>query len=80
MASKRQLSGNIRQAHRSQPDLGQKKAELAKASKEELRHMEGRSAAKSAQQRKAKEADLGQKEASATQHHAGIFLRKSDNF
>ena len=62
MASKRQSSGNIRQAHRSQPDLGQKKAELAKASKEELRHMEGRTAAKSAQQ-KAKEADLGQKEA-----------------
>jgi CBS domain-containing protein len=55
MASKRQSSGNIRQAH-------QKKAELAKASKEELRHMEGRTAAKSAQQ-KAKEADLGQKEA-----------------
>ena len=62
MASKRQLSGNIRQAHRSHADLGQKKAELAKASKEELRHMEGRTAAKSAQQ-KAKEADLGQKEA-----------------
>jgi CBS domain-containing protein len=62
MASKRQSSGNIRQAHRSQADLGQKKAELAKASREELRHMEGRTAAKSAQQ-KAKEADLGQKEA-----------------
>ena len=62
MASKRQSSGNIRQVHRSQADLGQKKAELAKASREELRHMEGRTAAKSAQQ-KAKEADLGQKEA-----------------
>src|SRR4029079_2074741 len=62
MASKRQSSGNIRQAHRSQADLGQKKAELAKAIREELRHMEGRTAAKSAQQ-KAKEADLRQKEA-----------------
>ena len=60
MASKRQSSGNIRQAHRSQADLGQKKAELAKASKEELRHMEGRTAAKSAQQ-EAKEADLGKR-------------------
>ena len=59
MASKRQSSGNM--AHRSQADLGQKKAELAKASREELRHMEGRTAAKSAQE-KAKEADLGQKD------------------
>jgi CBS domain-containing protein len=63
MASKRRPSGNIRQARRSQADLGQKNAKLEKTSREELRHMEGRSAAKSAQQRKAKEADLGQKEA-----------------
>jgi CBS domain-containing protein len=63
MASKRRPSSNVRQARRSQADLGQKNAKLEKTSREELRHMEGRSAAKSAQQRKAKEADLGQKEA-----------------
>src|SRR4026208_2454289 len=63
MASKRESSGNVRQAHRSQADLGQKKAKLAKASREELWHMEGRTAAEPTQQRKAKEADLGQMEA-----------------
>jgi CBS domain-containing protein len=60
MAGKRQPNENVRQARRS-AELGQKKAKLEKASKEELKHME-RSAAKSAP-RKAKEADLGQKEA-----------------
>ena len=60
MAGKRQPNENVRQARRS-AELGQKKAKLEKASKEELKHME-RGAAKSAP-RKAKEADLGQKEA-----------------
>src|SRR5262249_60815403 len=59
MAGKRQ-SKNVRRARRS-ADLGQKKAKLEKASKEELNHME-RGAAKFAP-REAKEADLGQKEA-----------------
>lgn len=61
MASKRHSKENVRKARRSQ-DLGEEKAKLEKASREELRHMEG-SSAKSAQQRKMKEADLGQKEA-----------------
>jgi len=60
MAGKRQSNENVRRARRS-ADLGQKKAKLEKASKEELKHME-RGAAKFAP-REAKEADLGQKEA-----------------
>jgi hypothetical protein len=60
MAGKRQSNENVRQPRRL-AELGQKKAKLEKAIKEELKHME-RSAAKSAP-RKAKEADLGQKEA-----------------
>jgi hypothetical protein len=44
MAGKRQSNENVRQARRS-ADLGQKKAKLEKASKEELKHME-RGAAK----------------------------------
>src|SRR5262249_31936983 len=60
MAGKRQSNENVRKARRSQAVLGQKKAGLEKASKEELRHMEGST---SAQRRKAKEADLGQKAA-----------------
>jgi hypothetical protein len=60
MAGKRQSNENVRQARRS-ADLGQKKAKLEKASKEDLKHME-RGAAKFAP-REAKEADLGQKEA-----------------
>jgi len=60
MAGKRQSNENVRRARRS-ADLGQKKAKLEKASKEDLKHME-RGAAKFAP-REAKEADLGQKEA-----------------
>lgn len=60
MAGKRQSNENVRQARRS-ADLGQKKAKLEKASKEDLKHME-RGAAKFAP-REAKEVDLGQKEA-----------------
>jgi CBS domain-containing protein len=60
MAGKRP-SSNVRKARRSAADLGQKKAKLEKASREELGHMEG--AAKSAHRRTAKQADLGQKEA-----------------
>jgi CBS domain-containing protein len=60
MAGKRQSNENVRQARWS-ADLGQKKAKLEKASKEDLKHME-RGAAKFAP-REAKEADLGQKEA-----------------
>ncbi len=55
MASKRRPSGNIRQAYRSQADLGQKKAELAKASKEELEHMGDAQAAAAARKQKQKE-------------------------
>jgi CBS domain-containing protein len=62
MAGKRQSNENVRKARRSDADLGQKKAKLEKASREELRHMKG-GAAKSAQRRTAREADLGQKEA-----------------
>jgi hypothetical protein len=63
MTGKRQSNDNVRQARRSKADLGQKEAELEKASEKELRHMEGGEAAKSAPQRKAKQADLRQKEA-----------------
>ena len=45
---------NIRQARRSEADLGQKEAGLEKASEEELRHMEGGDALVSARQQKAK--------------------------
>jgi CBS domain-containing protein len=41
---------NVRQARRSEADLGQKEAKLEKASEEELRHMEGGDAAESARQ------------------------------
>jgi hypothetical protein len=62
MTGKRQSNDNVRQARRSKADLGQKEAQVEKAS-EELRHMEGGDAVESARQRKAKEADLGQEEA-----------------
>ncbi len=63
MTGKRQSNDNVRQARRSDADLGQEKAEVERASKEELRHMEGGDPDESARQRKAKEADLGQVEA-----------------
>jgi hypothetical protein len=63
MTGKRQSNDNVRQARRSEADLGQKEAEVEKASEEQLRHMEGGDAVESARQRKAKEADLGQEEA-----------------
>jgi hypothetical protein len=49
MASKRQSSGNIRQAHRSQADLGQKEAELEKSGKEQMSHMENGGTPKTSQ-------------------------------
>jgi hypothetical protein len=61
MTGTRQSNDNVRQARRSKADLGQKEAEVEKASEEQLRHMEGGD--ESARQRKAKEADLGQEEA-----------------
>ena len=63
MTGKRQSNDNVRQARRSEADLGQKEAEVEKASEEQLRHMQGGDAVESARRRKAKEADLGQKEA-----------------
>jgi CBS domain-containing protein len=47
MTGKRQSNDNVRPGRRSEADLGQKKAKLEKASKEELRHMGGGDAAKS---------------------------------
>jgi CBS domain-containing protein len=61
MASKRQSNEYVRKARRLAADLGQEKAGLEKASKEELRRMDDERAAKSARRRK--EADLGQREA-----------------
>jgi CBS domain-containing protein len=61
MASKRHSKENVRKARRS-ADLGEEKAKLEKASREEVRKMQA-GAAERAQQRSAQEADLGQKEA-----------------
>ena len=48
MTGKRQSNDKVRQARRSEADLGQKEAKMEKASEEELRHMEGGDAARSA--------------------------------
>jgi CBS domain-containing protein len=48
MTGKRKSNDNVRQARRSEADLGQKAAKLEKASEEELRHMGGSDAAASA--------------------------------
>ena len=63
MTGKSQSNDNIQQARRSEADLGQKEAEVEKASEAQLRHMEGGDVVESARERKAKEADLGQEEA-----------------
>ena len=61
MTGKRQSNDKVRQARRSEADLGQKEAELEKtqaelenASETQLSHMEGGKAAKAARQQKAK--------------------------
>jgi CBS domain-containing protein len=48
MTGKRKSNDNVRQARRSEADLGQKEAKLEKASEEELRHMGDSDAAASA--------------------------------
>ena len=48
MTGKRQSNDKVRQARRSEADLGQKEAKMEKASEEELRHMEGGYATQSA--------------------------------
>jgi CBS domain-containing protein len=50
MTGKRKSNDNVRQARRSQADLGQEEAKLEKAGKEEMRHMGGGEAAASARQ------------------------------
>jgi CBS domain-containing protein len=50
MTGKRKSNDNVRQARRSQADLGQEEAKLEKAGKEEMRHMGGSEAAASARQ------------------------------
>src|SRR5712691_3518721 len=52
MTGKRQSNDNVRPGRRSEADLGQKKAKLEKATKEELRHMGGGDAAKSERQQR----------------------------
>ena len=52
MTGKRQSNDNVRQARRSEPDLGQKEAERETKSAEELRHMEGGDVAESAGQQR----------------------------
>jgi hypothetical protein len=49
MPKKQQSSDKGRRAGRSKANLGQKEAELQKTSKEELRHMGGGEASKTAQ-------------------------------
>jgi hypothetical protein len=53
MTGKRESTGPKRRASRPVPNLGQKKAELEKASDEQLSHMEGGKAAKAAREKKA---------------------------
>jgi hypothetical protein len=61
MTGKRKSAGNVGRVGRSEPDLGQKEAELEttqaeleRASKAQFSHMEGGKAAKAARQQKAK--------------------------
>jgi hypothetical protein len=55
MIDKDKSGERVRETRRSDADLGQKEAELDKASKEELRHMGDSEAAQAVQKQKQKE-------------------------
>ena len=54
MTGKRHSNDTVLPARRSEVDLGQKKAQVEKASQEELGHMESREAAELTRQQQAK--------------------------